>query len=61
MKQKDWLIMAIFTFLVVTIWIVFDVYHAYTSKIKSPVEEKLMGEIVPKFDHDTIIKIVEEH
>lgn len=61
MTQKDWLLLSIFTFVIVVVWIVLDVYHAYTTSTVSSIDEKLMEQLVPKFDHETIIKLVEEN
>lgn len=61
MTQKDWLLLSIFTFVIVVVWIVLDVYHVYTTSTISSIDKKLMETVAPEFDHETIIKLVEEN
>jgi hypothetical protein len=61
MPQKDWLILSIFTFLITVVWITLEIFHTYTASTVSGVDEKLMQPLTPSFDHQTIIKLVEEN
>ena len=59
MRSKDFLIVAIFTFVTVTAWIVFDVYHASISSTVTQVQEKLIAPFNPIFDQKTVNQIRE--
>ena len=61
MTQKEWLILAIFTLVIVLVWIVLDVYHAYTTSTVTAVEEQLMQPLETEFDHAVVIKLLEEN
>jgi hypothetical protein len=61
MTQKDWLFLSIFTFLIVAVWVTFEVYHSYTTSTITEVDKQLLEPITPSFDHKTIIKLIEEN
>lgn len=54
MKQRDLLIIAVFTFLVVVAWISFSLYHAYVTSTISPTLRERIAPIEPRFDISTI-------
>ncbi len=54
------LILSIFTVLTVLVWIVYDVYHAATTSTITPIQQELIKPLTPNFDHETIIKIVDD-
>lgn len=55
------LILSILTLFTVLSWIVYDVYHAATKTTITPVQKELMKPLTPTFDHDTIVKIVDDN
>lgn len=57
MHSKDIFVVAIFTFVTVMAWIVFDVYHASVSSTVTPVQEKLTTPFNPIFDPKTVSQI----
>lgn len=54
MKQRDLLLIAIFTFLVVIAWISFSLYHARVTSTISPTLRERIAPIEPRFDTSTI-------
>lgn len=57
MKQKDILMILIPTFIVTVLWVLFSVYHNYTtSTIKSPLDIQILP-IPGTFDMETIAEI----
>ena len=60
MIGKEMLILSIFTVLTVLVWIVYDVYHAATTSTITPIQQELIKPLTPNFDHETIIKIVDD-
>lgn len=61
MNNKEILILALLTLFTVLSWIIYDVYHAATTSTITPVQQELMKPLTPTFDHDTIVKIVDEN
>lgn len=61
MTKKDWLILSVFIFLIAAVWITLEIYHTYTTSSVAAIEQNLSKPLVPKFDNDTIIKLVEEN
>lgn len=59
MSGKELLILSIITLSTVISWIVYDVYHAATKSTVTTVQTELMKPLTPSFDHETIIRIVE--
>lgn len=57
MQQKDWLAIAIFTFITVFIWIAADVYHAVVTSQITQVQEELILPLNPKIDQVAIDNI----
>lgn len=60
MNNKEILILALLTLFTVLSWITYDVYHAATTSTITPVQQELMKPLTPTFDHDTIVKIVDD-
>jgi hypothetical protein len=55
--QKDILVLAIFTFLTATTWIIFDVYRALTkTKIPTVLKEQITP-LDPSIDRDLLFKL----
>lgn len=61
MSGKELLILAILTLVTVIAWIGFDIYHAATTSTITPVQQDLIKPLTPTFDHDTIVKIVDDN
>ena len=59
MSGKEVLILSIITLSTVISWIVYDVYHAATRSTVSAVQQTLMKPLTPQFDHETIVRIIE--
>jgi hypothetical protein len=59
MFRKEWLILSFLTFLTVLAWVFFDVYHAATTSTITPIQEKRMKPLSPKFDEMTILEVLE--
>lgn len=57
MNQKDWLVIAIFTFLTVFAWIVSDVYHAVVTSQITEVQAQLIAPLNPRIDQIAIDNI----
>lgn len=55
MSNKDWLVLSILTFLTVTAWTVYDIYHAAVTSTITPVQEDLIKPLIPKFDEKTFL------
>lgn len=60
MNGKELLILAILTLVTVVAWIGFDIYHSATTSTITPVQKELMKPLTPTFDHDTIVKIIDD-
>lgn len=60
MNRKELLILAIFTLFTVLSWIIYEVYHAATTSTITTVQQELMKPLTPTFDHDTIVKIIDD-
>ena len=60
MNGKEILFLAILTFFTVLSWITYDIYHAATTTTVTSVQQELMKPLTPTFDHDTIIKIIDD-
>lgn len=60
MNRKELLVLAILTLFTVLSWIVYDVYHAATTSTITTVQQALMKPLTPTFDHDTIVKIIDD-
>ncbi len=60
MNKKELLILAIITLIVVISWIIYDIYHIKVTSTITPVQQELMKPLTPTFDHDTIVKIIDE-
>lgn len=54
MKQKDFLLIAIFTFITVLAWIILTIYHARVTSTISPALKEKIEPIEPRFDTSTI-------
>lgn len=61
MNKKEFFFLAIFTLFTVLSWIIYDIYHAATTTIITPVQKELMKPLTPTFNHDTIVKIVDDN
>lgn len=61
MSSKELFILSVLTLLTVLSWIVYDVYHAATTSTITQVQKELMNPIDPVFDHETIMKIVDDN
>lgn len=59
MSGKDLLIISILTLFTVLSWIIYDVYHAATTSTIPKVQQEKMTPLDPKFDTDTILKVIE--
>lgn len=57
MSSKQILFLSIFTFFTIVAWIVFDIHHVLTTSTVSPVREKLIKPLEPKFDHQVILEL----
>ncbi|MBI2028980.1 hypothetical protein HYT02_01045 [Candidatus Gottesmanbacteria bacterium] len=60
MNSKEITVLSIFTLITVLVWIVYDVYHAATTTTITTVQQELMRPLTPTFDHETIVKIVDD-
>ncbi len=60
MKRNELLFLALLTVFTVLSWIVYDIYHAATTSTITPVQQELMEPLTPTFDHDTIVKIIDD-
>lgn len=60
MKRNELLFLAILTLFTVLSWIVYDIYHAAVTSTITPVQQALMEPLTPTFDHDTIVKIIDD-
>ena len=47
MTNKDWLLLAIITFLTAVVWTIFDVYHTVTATTVTPAQTDLIEPIDP--------------
>lgn len=54
MLKKQGLILSILTLVTVLSWIIFDIYHVYTSSTISPIQQELMKPLTPEFDLSVI-------
>lgn len=54
MKQKDFLLIAIFTFITILAWIILTIYHARVTSTISPALKEKIEPIEPRFDTSTI-------
>lgn len=54
MKQRDFLFIAIFTFVTVLAWIIFTIYHTRVTSIIEPTLKEKIEPIEPRFDTQTI-------
>lgn len=61
MNRKELFVLAIFTLFTVLSWIIYDVYHAATTSTITAVQKELMKPLTPTFNHDTIVKIVDDN
>lgn len=59
MSNKDFLVLAILTFLTVVVWIITDAYHASVTSTLTTVEKKLMEPFQPSFDQQVIKELRE--
>lgn len=50
MKQKDFLLIAIFTFITVSAWIILSIYHARVTSTISPALKEKIEPIEPRFN-----------
>ena len=55
--QRDWLVIAIFTFITVLVWIVSDVYHAVVTSQITEIQAQLILPLNPKIDQIAIDNI----
>lgn len=60
MSGKELLILSILTLFTVLSWIVYDIYHTATTSTITPVQEELMEPLTPTFNHETIVKIIDD-
>lgn len=61
MNKKELFFLAILTLFTVLSWIIYDIYHAATTTTITPVQKELMKPLTPTFNHDTIVKIVDNN
>ncbi len=61
MNKKEILFLSILTLFTVLSWIIYDIYHVSTTSTITPVQKELMKPLTPTFDHDTILKIVDDN
>lgn len=54
MEQRDWLIIAVFTFVTVVVWIAADIHHAVVTSQITEVQAQLILPLNPKLDNVTI-------
>lgn len=57
MTNKDWLLLAIITFLTAIVWTVFDVYHEITSTTVTPTQTDLVEPIDPTLNTEVFDEI----
>ena len=57
MRNRDILILALFTFATVLAWLAADVYHAAITSQVTDVQKQLTTPLNPKFDTSTIDNI----
>lgn len=57
MTSRQVLFLSILTFFTILAWIVFDVYHALTTTTIKPVDQKIIRDLNPKFDTQTLLKL----
>lgn len=61
MNKKEVLFLSILTLFTVLSWIIYDIYHTWTTNTLTVVQKTLMKPLTPTFDHDTILKIVDDN
>lgn len=54
MRNKDIFFLSLLTFLTVVAWIGFDIYHAAVTSTISPILEKQIQPLTPKFDTEIV-------
>ena len=59
MGSKDFLILAVLTFLTVVAWIISEAYHAAVTSTVTVVEKRLMEPLQPTFNQQ-VIKALKE-
>lgn len=60
MNKKEIFWLALFTFLTVLAWIIFDVYHAMTTSTITPIQQKLIKPLSHDFKTESMLRIVEK-
>lgn len=61
MTQREWLVLAVFTFLSISSWITYEVYHSLTTSSIQVVDELLLQQLNPEIDKDIVIKLLDEN
>lgn len=61
MSQREWLLLAVFTFISISGWVTYEVYHSLTTSSIDKVDESIMRELNPELDKDVVIKLLEEN
>lgn len=60
MKQRDLILIAVFTFITVVAWIIFGVYHTRVTSTITPALQQRIEPIEPRFDTRVIDSIKNE-
>lgn len=60
MKQKDLLLIAIFSFVTALAWIILNLYHAKVTSTLSPALKEKIESIEPQFNTDIIEELKRE-
>lgn len=50
MIKKEWLVLAIITFITVSAWVIFDIFHARAQIEISPKVQEVIEPLNPEFD-----------
>jgi len=61
MTQKEWLLLAVFTFISISSWVTYEIYHSLTTKSVDVVNESILQTLKPELDKDIVIKLLEEN
>lgn len=60
-RNKDLLVISIFTLITVMAWIVFDVYHTAVTSTITEVQQKLMTPLDPKINLSIVQQLKNEN
>ncbi|MDP3983015.1 MAG: hypothetical protein Q8Q65_02990 [bacterium] len=61
MSQREWLLLAVFTFISISGWITYEVYHSLSTSSIDNVDESIMQPLNPDLDKDIVIKLLDEN